>query len=226
MLRMAPRSCCGWRLAWATLWGSQCSLFRGGLKSVGKVACILQDPLLLGVVGTPLLLQLMLCWLGCTWGCWLVASNVLLPQVFLLRLLSSASVSTVVALSALAQQIWVDVVLYAHVGFELVLPFFECCNSFHHMLVASASVLCVEASASVASSFAPIGVPMSWPVAILFLLRVPHTPLSWDQALFFFPSRAVCCWACFLLPLLLCSWSVVVLGCYPSAPCCCLLELT
>ena len=86
MLRMTPQSCCGWRLAWATLWGSQCSLFPGGLKSVGRVACILRDPLLLGVVGTPLLLQLMLCWLECTWGCWLVVSNVLLPQVFLLRL--------------------------------------------------------------------------------------------------------------------------------------------
>ena len=57
------------------------------------------------------------------------------------------------------------------------------------------------------------------------LLRVPHTPLSWDQALFLSPRSQ------FVVEpvspfLLLDSWSFVVLGCYPSAPCCCLLKLT
>ena len=65
MLRTAPQSCCDWKLALATK---------------------LQGPLLFGVVGTPLLLQLLLCWLGCAWGRSLVVSNVLLPQVFLLWL--------------------------------------------------------------------------------------------------------------------------------------------
>ena len=139
MLRKTPQSCCGWKLAWATVWDSLCFLFPEGWRSVGKVACILQDPLLLGVVGTPLLLQLMLCWLGCTWGCWLAVSSVLLPQVFLLRLL--------------VLHLWVLSLpfLLLLAGQGRCCPVYPCrqwictstpqtLRSFHRMLVASASV--------------------------------------------------------------------------------------
>ena len=61
MLRTTPQSCCGWSLVLATWWRSQCSLFPQTLIRVGKVSCILQGPLLFGVVGTPLLLQLLFC---------------------------------------------------------------------------------------------------------------------------------------------------------------------
>ena len=139
IFRMTPRSCCGWRLAWATLWDSQCSLFPGGLKSVGKVACILQDPLLLGVVGTPFLLQLILCWLGCAWGCWLVVSSVLLPQVFLLRL----SVLHLWVLLLPFLLLPADLgrgCLVCPCGLRTCTSSLQMLHSFHHMLVASASV--------------------------------------------------------------------------------------
>ena len=86
MLRSAPQSCCGWRLLEQLCEVANAPSFQG-LKVVGRVVCALQGPLLPGFVGAPWLLQLLLCWLGCTWGCWLVVSSVLLPQVFLLRLL-------------------------------------------------------------------------------------------------------------------------------------------
>ena len=62
---------------------------------------------------------------------------------------------------------------------------------------------------------------MSWPVAISSCWGSP-TLLSWDQTLLLsFTSRAVCCWTCFLFPVVVLV-VFVVLGCYPSAPCCCL----
>ena len=78
-------------------------MFPEGWRSVGKVACILQDPLLLGVVGTPLLLQLMLCivllrmYLRLFASCIQRSASSGVPAAAV----SSASVSTVVALSAL-----------------------------------------------------------------------------------------------------------------------------
>ena len=38
-------------------------------------------------------------------------------------------------------------------------------------------------------------------------------------------SSVVCCWTCFLFPVVFVVFCYI-LGCYPSAPCCCLLELT
>ena len=92
-------------------------------------------------------------------------------------------------------------------------------------------------------------VPLLWLVAISPCWGSP-TLLSWDQALFSFLTRSlllnllplslllqlwsVCCYCCCCC---CCCWgfpsalgsSPLLLGCYPSAPCClfvCLLELT
>ena len=184
MLGKTPQSCCGWKLAWATLWDNPCFLFQEGGRSVGKVACILHDTLLLGVVGTPLLLQLMLCWLGCAWGCWLAVSSVLLPQVFLLRLL--------------VLHLWV-----------LLLPFLpllagqgRCCpvcpcrqwirtstpqtlHSFHRMLVASASVCVLRQVLLMLLRLLPLVFRCCGPLPSVLVEGPPL--LSWDQALLLSP---------------------------------------
>ena len=203
MLRMTPQTCCGWKLAWATLWDSQRFLFTRGLGSVGKSACILQEPLLLGVVSTMWLLQLMLCWLGCAWGCWLVVFSVLLPQVFLLQLL--------------VLHLWILLLpfLLLLAGQGRCCPVYPCgqwictstpqaLHSFHRMLVASTSVCVLRQVLLMLLCLLPL----------VFLCWRSPTLLSWDQALLLSPRTAICCRTSFLVPV------VAVMVCLLRVPQC------
>ena len=188
-----------------------------GLRSVGKAACILQGPLLLGVVGTPWLLQLMLCWLECTWSCWLVVSSALLPQVFLLRLL--------------ALHLWVlllpSLLFTADLGrCCLVCPcrLWTCTStpqmlhSFHHILVASASVCVLRQLLLLLLHLLPLvflchGLLPSSPVE-----GPPHSSKLGSSPLFL-SSRVICCWTYFLLPVVV----LIVFCCIGLLPKCSLL---
>ena len=66
---------------------------------------------------------------------------------------------------------------------------------------------------------------LSWPVAILSRWGSRHSSKLGLSPLLL-SSSVVCCWTCFLFPVVVFVVFCYILGCYPSAPCCCLLELT
>ena len=104
------------------------------------------------------------------------------------------------------QQIWVDVVLYAHVGFELVLPFFECwivsiiCWWLQLQLVCWGKCFCCFFISCHRRSYVVS-------CCHFFLLRVPHTLELGSSPLAFLHAQFVV--ELVSSPLLLYSWSVL-----------------